>query len=234
MNASELAIRADLVEKLRAWDERRPRSQQREIGASQLGGCRRQVWYQIDGAPEINETEGLAALMGTGFHMIAEEAYGVEEQLFPDEFGYGTEMTVPGDPAIGLGPAHIDRYDFDFRRVVDYKTIKLKDLPYVKHGKDKHWWQGMVYGDRLIAAGYLVQSIALIYIPRDGTYADIHVVERPYDQRLADHAKDWLRQLWEWDRERDGLPPADFSGKICTDYCPFYGPELCLGKSASN
>lgn len=225
MNAAELALRADLVEKLRAWDARRPRSLQREIGASQLGGCRRQVWYQIDGAPEINETEGLAALLGTGFHMIAEEAY--------NDGLSGTELEVPGVPLIGLGPAHIDRYEYDSHKVVDYKTIKLKDLPYVQHGKDKHWWQLSVYGDRLIAAGYLVQDLAIVYIPRDGTYSDIHAVIRPYDQRLADHAKQWLRDLWEWDRDTQGLPPADFSGKICTDYCPFYGPELCLGKPAS-
>ena len=223
MNTAELALRDDLVEKLRDWDARRPRSLQREIGASQLGGCRRQVWYQIDGAPEINETEGLAALLGTGFHMIAEEAYA--------GLGVGIELEVPGDPSIGLGPAHIDRYGF--QRVADYKTIKLKDLPYVRDGKPKHWWQLSVYGDRLIAAGYLVRDLALIYVPRDGTYNDIHVVIRQYDQKLADHAKQWLRELWEWDRETQGLPPADFSGKICTDYCAFYGPELCLGKPAS-
>lgn len=209
---------------LEAVDADRPRSKQTSIGASQLGGCRRQVWLKIDGAPEINETDKLAALMGTAIHSMIEEAF---RRADPAGKRYLLEVTVPGLPDIGLGDAHVDCYDIEDEAVNDWKSITKKNAAYF--GSQKQWWQVSTYGHRMIAAGYPVKKVRLVGIPRDGTFNDLMILERPYDERLALQAMGWLENLWTWDRST-GLPPADLSGRICTEFCPFYGPEICMGK----
>ena len=52
-----------LMEALKGLDSNRDRSLQTEIGVSQLGGCRTQVWLQLQDAPKGNETLRLPALL---------------------------------------------------------------------------------------------------------------------------------------------------------------------------
>ncbi len=55
-----------LLKALSNYDKTRERSQQKQIGVSQLGGCRRQVWFQLNDTEKTNDTLKLPALMGTG------------------------------------------------------------------------------------------------------------------------------------------------------------------------
>ena len=55
-----------LLTALRAGDAKRSRSTQVQIGPSEVGGCRRKVWYRLNDQPETNDNElKLAAIMGT-------------------------------------------------------------------------------------------------------------------------------------------------------------------------
>ena len=64
-----------LSKSLLAFDNSRDRSLQVEIGPSQIGGCRRQVWHQLKNTPETNpNTESLAAILGTFIHSGVAEA----------------------------------------------------------------------------------------------------------------------------------------------------------------
>ncbi len=66
-----------LINVLRAKDASRSRSVQTQVGPSELGGCRRKVWYRLNAQPETNENElKLAAIMGTAIHAAIEEAIG--------------------------------------------------------------------------------------------------------------------------------------------------------------
>src|SRR5580765_4943924 len=51
---------------LRRFDAQRPRSLQKELGMSELGGCRRRAGYTLDGHPrgEVDDN-GLQAILGT-------------------------------------------------------------------------------------------------------------------------------------------------------------------------
>ena len=58
-----------LLTALRAGDAKRSRSTQVQIGPSEVGGCRRKVWYRLNDQPETNNNElKLAAIMGTAIH----------------------------------------------------------------------------------------------------------------------------------------------------------------------
>jgi len=64
-----------LLTALRAGDAKRSRSTQVQIGPSEVGGCRRKVWYRLNDQPETNDNElKLAAIMGTAIHAEIERA----------------------------------------------------------------------------------------------------------------------------------------------------------------
>ena len=81
MNLQEL-----LAKSLTAYDKNRDRSKQVEIGPSSVGGCRRQVYYQLIDQPITNsETESLAAILGTFIHSGISKAI-KREDPFGDNF----------------------------------------------------------------------------------------------------------------------------------------------------
>lgn len=212
------AVKDELIAAITAQDNARPRTQQVEIGASQLGGCRRAVAYKMLGTTPINlDTKRLAAAMGTAIHAMIEDAftaYGGDDYLL--------ETAVPGVPEAGLtGDAHVDCYRFSDRSVTDWKTTSKKNQRYFP--AQKQIWQVQVYGYCMTRAGYDVEIVRLVSIARDGNEDDIVVHEEPYDEDTAIRALDWLYAV-KTTVEAGELPPPDLSGPICTDYCPFYHP----------
>lgn len=207
---------------LEAQDDDRPRTQQIEIGPSQLGGCRRQVMYQLHGTPHVKPTERLASMMGTAIHGMIEEAfakYGDPEDIL-------LELEVPGVEDIGLGPGHIDLYRRSDKSITDWKTSKLKSQRYFPQQRQR--WQVHTYAFLATSAGYPVESVRLISIPRDGTFKDIKPHEEPYDENIAWQAMDWLAELWA-SKDTGWLPEPEMSGVMCTEYCPYYDPEIMCG-----
>ena len=64
-----------LIKALHEKESKRPRSKQVQIGPSELGSCRRKVWYKLNNQPETNENElKLSAIMGTAIHGAIEKA----------------------------------------------------------------------------------------------------------------------------------------------------------------
>jgi len=72
-------------------ENKRGRSTQVQIGPSELGGCRRKVWYRLNGQPETNDNEvKLAAIMGTAIHTAIENALADNQEVLLEktvEFG---------------------------------------------------------------------------------------------------------------------------------------------------
>ncbi len=74
-----------LSKSLLALDGQRDRSKQVEVGPSSIGGCRRRVWHDLQQTPKLNQTESLAAIMGTFIHAGIAEAI-KREDPFGDNF----------------------------------------------------------------------------------------------------------------------------------------------------
>ena len=93
-----------LISVLREKDSKRSRSVQTQVGPSEIGGCRRKVWYRLNAQPETNDNElKLAAIMGTAIHGAIEEAIG---EVDPKGEKYLVETEVEYD---GL-KAHVDLF----------------------------------------------------------------------------------------------------------------------------
>jgi hypothetical protein len=137
MDVKDLLVKA-LYEK----ENSRSRSIQKEIGPSELGGCRRKVWYKLNGQQKTNGGElKLAAIMGTAIHDTIEKAFAGNKEVM-------LEQTVEHN---GM-KAHVDLYIPGTGDVVDWKTVKLKNLTYFPSQQQR--WQVHTYG-------YLIEQSGL-------------------------------------------------------------------------
>jgi len=109
-----------LLTALKAGDAKRSRSTQVQIGPSELGGCRRKVWYRLNDQPETNDNEmKLAAIMGTAIHAEIERALADNPDVMIE-----TEVEYNGMKS------HIDCYVPATGDVIDWKTSKVRNLSY--------------------------------------------------------------------------------------------------------
>jgi CRISPR/Cas system-associated exonuclease Cas4 (RecB family) len=198
-----------LLHVLHSKDASRDRSQQTEVGPSEIGGCKRKVWYRLNAQPHTNENQSkLAAIMGTAIHAAIEEAIG---SLDPE----GKEYLVETEVAYGDMKAHVDLFVPSTGAVIDWKTSKIKNLSYFPSNQQR--WQVQVYGYLLSKNGYEVKTVNLVAIARDGAEKDIKVHTEPYDETMALAALAWLKNV----KESPTLPEPEKDESFCKDYCQY-------------
>jgi predicted RecB family nuclease len=210
-----------LAKSLTAYDNSRERSTQVEIGPSQIGGCRRQVYHQLVGTPETNpNTEALAAILGTFIHAGVAEAI-KREDPFGDNFLIEQEF-VAGDLK-----GHVDLYIKDQKTIVDWKTTKLKSLRFFPSTQQR--LQVQIYGYLLTANGYEVENVALVAIPRDGEMAQIKTHIELYDPEVARQGLAWLEEVKQLVISSESPPAPEKDALFCVNYCSYYDATGELG-----
>ena len=207
-----------LVDILHAKDNSRARSQQTQVGPSELGGCRRKVWYRLNAQPETNDNElKLAAIMGTAIHSAIENAIAHAD---PKHEKYIVEQEVE----YGDMKAHIDLWIPETGDVVDWKTVKKSNLSYFPSTQQR--WQVQVYGYLLDKSGKgKPVTVNLVAIARDGDERDIKVHSEPYDPSIAEEALNWLAAI----KETTEAPEPERDESYCKFYCKYYDPSGELG-----
>ena len=202
---------------LHTKDASRSRSTQKQVGPSEIGGCRRKVWYRLQGQPETNDNQSkLAAIMGTAIHAAIEEAIG---HIDPESKEYLVETEV----AYGDMKAHIDLFVPSTGAVIDWKTSKVKNLSYFPSKQQR--WQVQVYGYLLAKNGYEVKTVNLVAIARDGSEKDVKVHTEPYDEAIALEAFAWLDAV----KASEVLPEPEKDESFCRDYCQYFDPTEEMG-----
>jgi hypothetical protein len=210
-----------LVEILHAKENTRARSNQVQIGPSELGGCRRKVYYRLHDQHPTNDNEmKLAAIMGTAIHSAIENAIALAD---PEGKKYLVEQEVEW----GDMKAHIDLWIPETGDVVDWKTVKKNNLSYFPSTQQR--WQVQVYGYLLEKSGKgKPTTVNLVAIPRDGDERDIKVHSEPYDPTIAEEALNWLAAI----KETDSVPEPERDENYCKFYCKYYdatGDIGCVG-----
>jgi hypothetical protein len=212
-----LEIKEILIEALYDKENNRGRSKQKQVGPSELGGCRRKVWYKLNDQPATNGGElKLAAIMGTAIHAAIEKAIGKHDNFI-------IEQTVEFN---GM-KAHIDLFIPETGDVVDWKTTKVKNLSYFPSQQQR--WQVQVYGYLLDKSGKgKPQRVSLVAIPRDGDERDIKVHSEPYDENIALEALNWLEAV----KAAEEAPAPEKDESYCKFYCKYFdasGEVGCVG-----
>ena len=206
-----------LLHVLHSKDASRDRSMQTEVGPSEIGGCKRKVWYRLNAQPHTNENQSkLAAIMGTAIHAAIEEAIGA---IDPE----GKEYLVETEVAYGDMKAHVDLFVPSSGAVIDWKTSKIKNLGYFPSNQQR--WQVQLYGYLLSKNGYEVKTVNLVAIARDGSEKDIKVHTEPYDETMALAALSWLANV----KASAVLPEPEKDQSFCKDYCQYYDETEQMG-----
>lgn len=207
-----------VVKLLRAKDDSKARSNQAEIGPSELGSCSRKVWYRLNGYEKTNtNTLKLAAIMGTAIHTAVEQALA---WLDPEE----RKFVVESEVAYNGMKAHIDLWIPETGDVIDWKTVKKKNLNYFPSKQQR--WQVQVYAYLLDKTGVgKPKNVNLVAIPRDGDERDVRVHKEPYDPAIAEEALGWLEGI----KASRVAPDPEKDASFCKDYCDFYDPTGEIG-----
>ena len=203
-----------LAKSLTAYDNSRDRSTQVEIGPSQIGGCRRQVYHQLKGTPETNHnTEALAAILGTFIHSGIAESM---QRLDP----FNENFLIEQEFVAGDLKGHVDLYIKDQKTIVDWKTTKLKSLRFFPSNQQR--LQVQLYGWLLSANGYEVENVALVAVPRDGVMGQIKTHVELYDPKIAKQGLAWLAEVKELAISSESPPAPEKDAIFCVNYCSYY------------
>jgi PD-(D/E)XK nuclease superfamily len=208
-----------LLKALDSYDKSRARSQQKQVGVSQFGSCRRSVWFQLNNYDKTNETLKLPALMGTGIHYVIEQAFVAQAKETWQK--YWLEEAFEYDGIKG----HVDMYLPEIGAVIDWKTTKLRNLEYFPSKQQR--WQVHLYGWLIKNAGLNdPKTVTLVAIPRDGDERHIKVHTEEYNEEVALEAIRWYREIQSMEQPPE---PERYAAQFCQHYCPYFG-EKCGGK----
>jgi hypothetical protein len=206
---------------LNEHDDARERSQQTELGASSVYGCKRQAWNILRQVPKTNHnTESLAAIIGTAVHATIAEAM-KNADPFGDDFLIEQGFSTPDLKG------HCDLFVKSTGTVIDWKTTTKKNAS--RFPTEQQRMQVQLYGYLIEEAGYEVKTVSLVAIMRDGQMKDVKVHQEPYDRAKALEGIQWIKDL-----QNTVYAPAPERPKVfCKDFCEWYDPTGvvgCMGK----
>jgi hypothetical protein len=196
--------------------DNKPRSRQTQVGISALGtACGRKLAHHIAGTPKVNDSDPLPAWVGTGGHAQMEEA-------LADNPDWETEIRVVL-PGYGM-PGTADAYHRPSRTVIDWKFGGPSAMKRAKAGNvsDQYRVQVHAYGLGLRMAGYLVEQVAIGFIPRAGMLHQIIVWSEPMNEDVVEAALRRYEALGTLATPATiGLIPT--AEDFCS-FCPFHNP----------
>ena len=203
-----------LLDALKSKDASKSRSTQVQIGPSELGGCRRKVWYRLNNQPETNTSElKLAAIMGTAIHTEIEKALSDNKDVVLE-----SEVEYNGMKA------HIDCWIPSTGDVIDWKTVKKQNLSYFPTQQQR--WQVQVYGYLIDKSGTgKPRNVSLVAIARDGDERDVKVHTEPYNESMALDALNWLEGV----KASVTIPEPERDESFCKHYCKYYDATDDIG-----
>lgn len=181
----------ELLYAIKAHIARHPRSQQVEIGPSEIGHpCARRIGYKLLDHPTANNTVDWKPTIGVAVHAWLEQAIAAEN----DDLGvdrYLTENTlyvgtINGRPVFG----HYDVYDRTTAGVIDWKVVGPTQLKsYRANGPGEQYRvQGHTYGKGWRLRGFPVDWVGIMFLPRNGELDEAVFWHEPYDESIVDAA----------------------------------------------
>jgi hypothetical protein len=206
-STADLLLKAD-------WE--RPRSRQKGMGMSDLGGCRRQAGYRLHGQKPEKPSGSVQAVIGTAVHDTVDIAL----KMMRDTGLIPADSVINEEVKFGGLTGHPDLYVDGICR--DTKTIgyDAQLANYQLNGPPRrHLWQVMTYAAALIVTDRPVHIVQLDYLVRDSGKSWLW--EGPFDYDAVREAMQWLNSVRETPLDwlaRDYAPDS----AMCKS-CPFFG-----------
>lgn len=218
-------LRADLMAVWGAAVNSHGRSQQRELGPSEIGNpCKRQNAYKLLGVAKANTADPAASWpswLGIQAHDGMERAIRAAD---PSGERWRTELRLA---APGLPAGSTDLLDLRYGGIIDHKFVGKGVHDKARRGQvaEQYEIQADIYGLHCDRMGVPIRFVAIVFWPRTGNRAEpvLHVREwsrQRAEKALADHAA--LVQFVA------AAGPAALAHVKAEEHycqtCPFYGP----------
>lgn len=163
------------------------RSLQKAIGPSEVGTpCMRKLAYRMNDIEPVNKPDLWLATIGTAVHTWLADTYKAKNKALGRN-RYIVEERVSITDEIG---GSVDVFDTQLHMVIDWKIVGDSSLKkYKKSGPgDQYRYQVQLYGKGFKNAGYVVEHVAIAFLPRGGSLRGLHLWSEPFDESLADAA----------------------------------------------
>jgi len=171
-----------------------PRSRQRALGPSEVGHpCARWLVYRLAHAPKGPELPPWRQTVGIAVDELIMGWLAAE----PDEWLIHKRVTggelLEGQDISGT----FDAYHIPTRTLVDLKCPGPSTMKRFRRASEDPQYrvQVHVYARGLIAAGYPVDTVAVVRLPSAGELSDAIVKREPYDESIAVKALDRARAV---------------------------------------
>lgn len=192
---AENMLHSDIINRIASYSKNRPRALQTAIGCSSVGTvCDRKLGYMMLGTPKFrsSDSSGWMASIGTAVHTYLETIFSA---LSSDYYMTETPITVKHqDMEI---PGTVDLYNKQFNTVVDFKIVGTSSLNNARKGRVSRQYavQVQLYALGLQQAGYKVDKVAILFLPRNGELTESVFYETTFDPQVARLAIDRLRNI---------------------------------------
>lgn len=183
---------SDIVDVIRAMMQERPREPMGNIGPSMLGGCERKIGYQLAfGSTGERDDGSWIARVGTAVHTELDDMFRGRVEADGSRRWF-TSVRI-AKPVRGV----IDVYDARRLEVIDFKVVGATTMTKARRGEIdiKYDVQLDVYGVGLMAAGYHVERVAVLFLPKTQGLDKAVWYSRPIDVGRAVQAIERLRKV---------------------------------------
>lgn len=189
-------IADDLKAMVRRYEAQDDRSQQTDLGPSQIGNpCTYHLALDILGLTETGYDDPWCRILGTAGHGWLEEAAAYDNNTTGR---WLHEIRVHPHPELLPSGGKCDLYEQrDWYTVIDHKIVGAPSLAkYKANGPGKQYrTQAHLYGKGYTAEGKRVDHVAIAFWLRGGRLDDLYVWTEPYDPWIADEALERYRIL---------------------------------------
>lgn len=171
-----------------------PRSLQRQIGPSEIGHpCPRRIGYKMLGKGERQGEPNWKATVGTALHSWLEHVLDAanvnyEARTASGQERFYLEQRVTVGQILGRDiDGSCDVYDRATATVVDWKSVGPTQLAkYKRFGPgDQYRAQAHLYGRGWRARGLPVDTVMVVFLPRNGELAETYIWHEPYNEDVA-------------------------------------------------
>jgi hypothetical protein len=221
----------ELAHVIRTAIDTAPRSQQTALGPSELGDpCARRIGHKIIGSPQRAQAPNWKATVGTAVHSWLAAAFDADN--LAEAFALGSERWLVetrvdvGEAAGQMVSGTVDLYDRITATVIDWKTCGPSMLDHYKHGGpgDTYRAQVNLYGLGLSRLGLPVETVMIVFLPRQGELADAYTWHEAYDPELAATTLERYAGIhYLVDVLGDAAPDVLPMAPAWCLRCPFYG-----------
>lgn len=183
---------SDIVDVIRAMMQERPREPMGNIGPSMLGGCERKIGHQLAfGSTGERDDGSWIARVGTAVHTELDDMFRGRVEADGTRRWF-TSVRI-AKPVRGV----IDVYDAQRREVIDFKVVGATTMTKARRGEIdvKYDVQLDVYGVGMMAAGFHVERVAVLFLPKTQGLDKAVWYSRPIDVGRAVDAVERLRRV---------------------------------------